>query len=57
MNSLARLEAAEGRLVVLASRLAPCLSLTECNSLLSALRKEKAALLATEIERREAEAS
>jgi hypothetical protein len=53
MTSLERLEVAESRLMTLASRLAPCLSLTECQALLSALRREKAA----EIARREAAAT
>jgi hypothetical protein len=54
MNNLTRLEAAESRLTTLASRLAPpCLVRRECDALLSALRKEKARLIAAEIARRE----
>jgi hypothetical protein len=57
MTSLAQLEVAENRLVVLASRLAPCAALDQCNSLLSLLRKEKAALIAAYTARREAAAT
>ena len=57
MSSISHLEVAEGRLVVLASRLAPCRTLDECNSLLSALRKLKASMIAANTAQREAAAT
>jgi hypothetical protein len=57
MSSISQIEAAEGRLVVLASRLGPCRTLDECNSLLHELRKVKARIQDTKAALREVSAS
>jgi hypothetical protein len=57
MSSISQIEAAECRLDALASRLAPCRTLDECNSLLSALRKLKASMIAANTAQREAAAT